>query len=73
MPVAKHLTLETVDFDNHAEVNAFLDQVMDEGMRRVRAEGAELRSGGLMNADGKLLVTELPPDMREGSERDFGG
>jgi len=73
MPIAKHLTLETVDFENRAEVNAFLDQVMDEGMRRVRAEGAELRARGLMDADGKLLVTELPPDMREGSERDFGG
>ena len=73
MPTAKHLTLETVDFENRAEVNAFLDQVMDEGMRRVRAEGAELRARGLMDADGKLLVTDLPPDMREGSERDFGG
>jgi hypothetical protein len=73
MPIAKHLTLETVDFEDRAEVNAFLDQVMDEGMRRVQAEGAELRAGGLLDADGKLLVAELPPDMREGSERDFGG
>jgi hypothetical protein len=73
MPPAKHLTLESVDFDNRTEVNAFLDEVMDEGMRRVRAEGAELRAMGLMDADGKLLVTELPPDMREGSDRDFGG
>ena len=46
--LAKHLALETVDFDNRAEVNAFLDRVMDEGMRRVRAEGAELRARGLM-------------------------
>jgi len=73
MPIAKHLTLETVNFNNPTEVNTFLEQVMDEGIRRVRAEGAELRAKGLMGADGKLLVTELPPDMREGSERDFGG
>ncbi len=73
MPPAKHLTLESVDFDNRTEVDAFLDEVMDEGMRRVRAEGAELRAMGLMDTDGKLLVTELPPDMREGSDRDFGG
>jgi hypothetical protein len=45
---------------------------MVEGVRRVRAEGAELRARGLMDADGKLLVTVLPPDMREGYERDFG-
>ncbi len=73
MPAAKHLTLETVDFENHKEVETFLGQVMAEGMRRVRAEGAELRAKGLMDADGKTLVTDLPPDMREGSERDFGG
>jgi hypothetical protein len=73
MPAAKHLTLESVDFDNRAEVNAFPDQVMDEGMRRVGAEGTELGAKGLMDADGRLMVSELPPDMREGSGRDFGG
>jgi hypothetical protein len=73
MPIAKDLTLESVDFGNRAEVHAFLEQVMDEGMRRVAIEGAELRAKGLMDAEGKLLVTELPLDMREGSERDFGG
>lgn len=62
MPAAKHLTLETVDFNNCAQVNAFLEQMMDEGMRGVRAEGAELRAGGLTDAGGKLLVTELPAD-----------
>ncbi len=73
MPVAKHLTLETVNFDDPREVNTFLEQVMAEGLRRVRAEGAELRAEGLVDADGNLVVTELPPDMREGSDRDFGG
>ena len=73
MPAAKHLTLETVDFEDRGEVDTFLGQVMAEGMLRVQAEGAELRAKGLMDANGKLLVTELPPDMREGSERDFGG
>jgi hypothetical protein len=73
MPVTKHLTLETVDFDDRKEVDAFLGQVMAEGIRRVRAESAELRAKGLMDGDGKLLVTELPSDMQEGSERDFGG
>ncbi len=73
MPAAKRLTLETVDFEDRKEVDTFLGQVMAEGMRRVRAEGADLRAKGLMDANGKLLVTELPPDMREGSERDFGG
>ena len=73
MPASRHLTLETVNFGNTKEVDAFLEQVMNEGMRRVRAAGAELQMKGLMDADGKLLVTELPPDMHEGSDRDFGG
>ena len=73
MPAARHLTLETVNFDKSEEVDAFLEQVMNEGIRRVQSEGAELQAKGLMDAAGKLLVTELPLDMREESDRDFGG
>jgi len=46
---------------------------MDEGMRRIKSEGDELLAEGLMDANGKLLTDELRPDMREDSERDFGG
>ena len=73
MPTAKHLTLETVNFGHPEEVDAFLKEVMDEGMRRIKTEGDELLAEGLMDASGKLLTDEVPPDMREGSERDFGG
>ena len=73
MHATRPLTLETVDFGNPAEVDAFLQQVMAAGMVRVRAELAELKARGLMDENGKLLNTELPPDMREGSDRDFGG
>ncbi len=73
MPTTKPLTLETVDFGNSSEVDAFLHQVMTAGMARVRAETAELIARGLMDEDGNLLNTELPPDMKEGSDRDFGG
>ncbi len=73
MPTTKRLTLETVDFGNRAEVDEFLNQVIAAGMEKVRAETAELKARGLMDEDGNLLITELPPDMREGSDRDFGG
>ena len=73
MPATRHLTLETVDFDNPAEEDAFLEEVMTYGMQRVHAETAELREKGLIDAKGNLISRELPPDMREGSERDFGG
>ena len=73
MPTTKRLTLDNVDFDNQSEMDEFMDQVITAGVERVRAEGAELRRRGLMDENGKLLVKDLPADMKEGSERDFGG
>jgi len=73
MPIAKRLTIENVDLDDEREMDALHDQMITAGMERVRAEGDELRRRGLMDAQGNLLVKELPPDMQEGSERDFGG
>ncbi len=73
MDVSRYPTLETVDFRNREEVNRFPERVMAEGLVKARAEIAELQARGLMDAGGKLLVTELPADMREGSDRDFGG
>ncbi|HVW08031.1 MAG TPA: hypothetical protein VHC90_05585 [Bryobacteraceae bacterium] len=73
MSTKKRLTLENVDFGNRDEMNEFLRQVIAAGMERVRAETAELKARGLMDENGNLLITELPPDMREGSDCDFGG
>jgi len=73
VPRTKRLTLEDVDFDDDAEMDAFFEQVIASGLERVRADVAELQAMGLMDSEGKLLNSELPPDMREGSDRDFGG
>ena len=73
MPTAKRLTIESVNLDDARETDAFFDQVIDAGVQRVRAEGDELRRKGLLDAQGNVLLDELPPDMRENSERDFGG
>ncbi len=73
MRTAKRLTIETVNLDDEREMDAFFNQVIDAGMERVRAEGDELRRKGLLDAQGNVLLDELPPDMRENSERDFGG
>jgi hypothetical protein len=73
MPGTKLLTLENVDFRNPSEVDAFLQQVIAAGMERVRCESAALKARGLMDENGNLLNTELPSDMKEGSDRDFGG
>ncbi|MBZ5623079.1 MAG: hypothetical protein LAQ69_30805 [Acidobacteriia bacterium] len=73
MPVAKRLTIENVNLDDEREMDAFVDQVLTAGMERVRAEGDELRRKALLDSQGKLLVKELPADMKEGADRDCGG
>ena len=73
MLATKRLTLETVDSSNKEEMDAFLAQVMEAGMLRVRAEMAELQARGLMDSEGRLITSELPEDMRPGSGLDFGG
>jgi hypothetical protein len=73
MPITKLLTIENVNLDDEREMDAFVDQVLTAGMERVRAEGDELRRKGLLDSQGNLLVKELPADMQDGADRDFGG
>ena len=73
MPIAKRLTIVNVNLDDQREMDIFDDQTITSGLERVRAEGDELRRRGLLDPQGNLLVQELPADMREASERDFGG
>jgi hypothetical protein len=40
---------------------------------RVKTAFKRLRDPGIVNENGELLSQELPPDMRPGAERDFGG
>jgi len=40
---------------------------------RVKAAAEELERLGIADADGKRVHTELPTDMRDGVDRDFGG
>jgi hypothetical protein len=73
MPITKRLTIENVNLDDDAELDAFDDQVITAGLERVRAEGDELRRRGILDAQGNVLLKELPADMKEGADRDFGG
>jgi hypothetical protein len=73
MPTARQLTIETVNLDDEPEMDEFDRQVIAAGMERVRAEIKELQQKGLLGALGKPVLKELPRDMQEGAERDFGG
>ena len=73
MPTAKQLTIETVNLDDESEMDEFDRQVIAAGMEGVRAQIKELQQNGLLDAQGKHVLKELPRDMQEGAERDFGG
>ena len=73
MPITKRLTIENVNLDDEQEMDALVDQMFSIGLERVRAEGDELRRKGLLDSEGKVLLKELPADMKEGADRDFGG
>lgn len=40
---------------------------------RTKAAAEELERLGIANHEGKRIRMELPDDMREGADRDFGG
>ena len=73
MPTPKPFTIDTVNLDDEREMDEFDRQVIFAGMDRVRTEIADMQRKGLLDAEGKLTLTELPRDMQEGAERDFGG
>jgi len=58
---AKRLTIDSVNFDDEREMDAFSDQVIDTGIERVRAEGDELRRKGLMDEQGTSCWTSSRP------------
>lgn len=43
------------------------------GVERGKAAVRRLQELGLIDSEGNLLRKDLPPDMQEGSDRDFGG
>ena len=73
MPVTKRLTIENLSLDAAAELDAFDDQVITEGLKCVRGEGDELRRRGILDAKGNVISQELRADMKEGAGREFRG
>jgi hypothetical protein len=74
--ITKPLMLGDVNFDDPAERDEFFARILAKGRIRVQADISKLQAMGVMDANGKLLITEdhgTAPDMQEGSERDFGG
>ena len=50
-----------------------LDPHLASALARTRAATAELVRQGIIDRDGNRLRTDMPEDMREGADSDFGG
>jgi hypothetical protein len=69
----KRLSLDAIDVENDAELDALTAQVLAAGNKIAESERAEMIRKGIIDEHGNLLKTELPEDMRKDADRDFGG
>ena len=49
------------------------EPLLDKAAERIHAAVRELKDLGLIDENGNRIRTEIPEDMEEGSDRDFGG
>ncbi len=49
------------------------DPYYPEAVARAKQAARRLREAGIIDAEGRRIRKDLPPDMQEGQERDFGG
>jgi hypothetical protein len=69
----RRLSVDSIDFSNRAERRTLIQQVLESGTAITLAEREEMIRKGIIDERGNLLITELPEEMREDAERDFGG
>src|SRR5260370_979365 len=69
----KRHSLDAIDVENDAELDALTAQVLAAGNKIAESERAEMIRKGIIDEDGNLLKTELPEDIRKDADRDFGG
>jgi hypothetical protein len=69
----KPLTIDSIDVDNDQELDKFLAQVHAVGDKICHEQVQEAIRLGIIDDKGNLLKKEIPEDMREGADRDFGG
>lgn len=65
------LTLATVDPENLDSLRRFEDGRLREAGRRLKVEMKSLRAGGVVDARGRRVRKDVPPDMREGTDCDL--
>ena len=69
----KRHSLDAIDVENDAELDALTAQVLAAGNRIAESERAEMIRKGIIDEHGNLRKTEIPEDMRKDAGIDFGG
>lgn len=70
----KPLSVNDIDIEDDEAYDEFVRRVViAEGDRRLHAQVQEAIRLGIIDEKGNLLKHDLPEDMREDAERDFGG
>jgi hypothetical protein len=70
---SKPLSTQDGDVDDEQELDELTAMVIAAGDKKLQAQIEEAVRLGIIDEQGSLLKRELPEDMREGAERDFGG
>ena len=65
--------MKTVPVLNPANQQLKEDSHFPAAAQRAEDAARRLREAGLIDADGRRVRKDLPPDMREDRDRDFGG
>jgi translation initiation factor 6 (eIF-6) len=69
----KRRSLDTINVENDAELDALTAQVLAAGNKIAESDRAEMIRKGIIEEHGNLLKTELPDVMCKDADRDFGG
>jgi hypothetical protein len=70
---SKKLTWANANLQNSAERNALFQQEEKKASQRVKQAFDKLKAQGIVDEHGNLLSDELPEDMQQNSQCDFGG
>jgi len=70
---SKPLSTPNGDVDDEQKLDELTARVIAAGDKKLQAQIEEAIRLGIIDEQGNLLKRELPEDMREGAERDFGG
>ncbi|HME00222.1 MAG TPA: hypothetical protein VKM93_23180 [Terriglobia bacterium] len=68
----REMTWANVDVDDDREMDLFRRQEEKKADERIRRAVEQLQEKGIMDAQGRRVRKDLPPDMQEDSECDLG-